>query len=367
MRRCLNCGESWLDEDPDVATAEMVAWTLSKLLDYGFEGQALVREKVVARKRAVSQHRLEFSLPHSAQNIACSVRWFNVDHRVTYQYIDECRKIKKALGIPEVVLAAVSQLSKSLRPKEADVDIGCPGRKFIRMEQSYVMGEGSATRPASLMLRVEFSWDSVPTVVNLGFPRSELDALTPGKVGDYTPKGWNRYSSSYLGLPPFGGPNEMCLVSPFRRPAMSSVMPLVRNWDEGHFRPFPLEGQSIDHDSYESAVLNLFDRLCASRGLQRTGIEAGLDEEMKRRAELNGEPTVIAGEFERLFVSYLQMLKEKDQTTPEHSKLLSEVIAERFPCNDADLALEISRLAGLIGDFAQPLIAADMRLLQETK
>ena len=140
-------------------------------------------------------------------------------------------------------------------------------------------------------------------------------------------------------------------------------MPLVRNWDEGHFRPFPLEGQSIDHDFYESAVLNLFDRLCASRGLQRIGTEAGLDEQMKRRAELNGEPTIIAGEFERLFVSYLQMLKVKDRMPPE----LSELIAERFPCKNADLALEISRLADLISAFAQPLIAADIRLLQETK
>jgi hypothetical protein len=157
-----------MHEDPDIATSYVVARALNILLDHGFAGQDLIQETVYTKRHMVNQQRMELSFPTSAEGLTCSVRWFILPERENYQYLNKIKaKVLDISQVPEVVRAAAARLSEantcpgSLRFTEANVSTDYEGPRFIRMEQSYSADEGSKAY-ASLILRVEFSWNEPP-------------------------------------------------------------------------------------------------------------------------------------------------------------------------------------------------------------
>ncbi|CAN5131333.1 hypothetical protein BH11CYA1_BH11CYA1_06860 [soil metagenome] len=171
-RRCIACG-AWLEDNDHVATYYVVNRTLHKVLNHGFVSSLtasngrIIKEVVFAKKNAVEQQRLEFRLPEStdcATEVRCSVRWFKLDERADYQYLNKASgRVVNNKQVPAAVRAVACQLARanmqpgSLRFTEVNLAGNFEGRKFIRMEQSYALDEATA-HDTSLILRVEFSW-----------------------------------------------------------------------------------------------------------------------------------------------------------------------------------------------------------------
>ena len=170
-RRCIACG-AWVEDDQHISTYYVVNRDLHILLNHGFVVRAngnngrIIKEVVIAKQRPVEQHRLEFQLPESMGTTAvlCSVRWFKIDKRIDYQYLNKVsRRVLDSKPVPEEVRSATRQLVMantqpgSLRITEVNLSGDFEGSKFVRMEQSYTLNEATA-HDTSLIVRAEFSW-----------------------------------------------------------------------------------------------------------------------------------------------------------------------------------------------------------------
>ncbi|MFA7340181.1 MAG: hypothetical protein WC028_25600 [Candidatus Obscuribacterales bacterium] len=171
-RRCIACG-AWLEDNQHLATYFVVTRALDILLSHGFVGGLnadsgrIIKEEVLAKQRLVEQQRLEFQQLESTEKttaVRSSVRWFTLKKPVDYQYLNKASgRVLKNQQVPEAVRSAARQLATantlpgSLRVNEVNLTGDSEGRKFIRMEQSYVLDETTAHN-SSLILRVEFSW-----------------------------------------------------------------------------------------------------------------------------------------------------------------------------------------------------------------
>lgn len=76
-RRCGRCLQE-LPQDPDLPVHGSVALAICNLMGHGFRVKELVEEQATACDTTVQQHRLELE----RENMAASVRWFEIEHPI---------------------------------------------------------------------------------------------------------------------------------------------------------------------------------------------------------------------------------------------------------------------------------------------
>jgi hypothetical protein len=174
---CLNCGSTIEPRaEEDIDSFRVVGETLSILLIHRFAAQGLIQEAGRIGNVAVKQQRMELVYPladkdtsntvNRFDNITCSVRWAIVNWHGVKEFHRRWDKTNAKLlrcgTVPNVVQQIANELRglsiTQLKLGDCNLDPEYKGRNFIRLEQAYASPDNPTQD--SLILRVEFSWDT---------------------------------------------------------------------------------------------------------------------------------------------------------------------------------------------------------------